>query len=216
MLKKYSILLGIFFSILLLLIATLYYPGGSQFDKTSIGYDWKNNYISNLFAKKAVNGLNNASRFWAIGGMMFLSASFALFFVGFSKKIPARGAAKVIKYFGTGATLFTFLIATPLHDKMITIASTMTLISIFYITVFVLKSRLQLFKFLCVACLLVFYCSLYIYYSGTYLTFLPIMQKVTFASTIILILGLEYFTQKEDFEHIKTGKLKRSEEATKR
>ena len=147
---------------------------------------------------------------------MFLSATFAIFFIEFSKKIPAKGAAQVIKYFGAGAMLFTFLIATPLHDKMITIASTMTLISIFYITVFVLKSRLHLFKFLCVACLLVFYCSLYIYYSGTYLKFLPIMQKVTFGSTIILILGLEYFTKNEDFEHIKTGKSKRSEEATNR
>src|SRR6476469_9159720 len=216
MLKKYSILLGIIISISLLLIATFYYPGGSQFDKASIGYDWKNNYISNLFSVKAINGSDNASRFWAIGGMMFLSASFAIFFIEFSKKIPAKGAAKVIKYFGTGAMLFTFLIATPLHDKMITIASTMTLISVFYITVFVFKSRLQLFKFLCVVCLLVFYCSLYLYYSGTYLKFLPVMQKVTFASTIILILGLEYFTQKEDFEHIKTGKSKRSEEATNR
>src|SRR3954468_607216 len=203
MLKKYSILFGIIISISLLLIATRYYPGGSQFDKSVVGYDWKNNYISNLFGEKAINGAHNTSRFWAVAGMMFLSVSFAIFFIQFSKKIPVKGAANVIKYFGTGAMLFTFLIATPLHDLMITIASTMTLISIFYITVFVFKSRLLLFKFICVACLLVFYCSLYMYYSGTYLKFLPIMQKVTFASTIILILGLEYFSQKEDFEHIK-------------
>ncbi len=206
MLKKYSILLGVIISILLLVIATLYYPGGSQIDKTSIGYDWKNNYISNLFSEKAVNGSDNASRFWAISGMMFLSVSFAIFFIDFSKRIPAKGAAKVVKYCGAGAMLFTFLIATPLHDKMITIASTMTLVSIFYITVFVFKSRLQVFKFLCVICLLVFYCSLYLFYSGVYLKVLPILQKFTFASTIILILGLEYFTKKEDFEPIKTSK----------
>jgi len=216
MLKKYSILLGIIISIFLLVIATLYYPGGSQFDKTSIGYDWKNNYISNLFGEKAVNGSDNASRFWAIGGMMFLSTTFAIFFIEFSKKIPAKGAAQVIKYFGAGAMLFTFLIATPLHDKMITIASTMTLISIFYITVFVLKSRLLLFKFLCVACLVVFYCSLYMYYSGTFLRFLSIMQKVTFATIIILIVGLEYFAHKENFEHIKTANIKKRQEPMKR
>jgi len=204
--KKYSILLGIIISISLLVIATLYYPGGSQFDKTSIGYDWKNNYISNLFSEKAVNGSDNTSRFWAIGGMIFLSASFAIFFIEFSKKIPAKSSAKIIKYFGAIAMLFTFLIATPLHDTMITIASTMTLVSIFYITVFVFKSRLYLFKFLCIVCLLVFYCSLYLYYSGNYLKFLPIMQKITFAITIILILGLQHFTKKEDFQHITVGK----------
>jgi len=214
MLKKYSILIGIVISITLLLVAAFYYPGGSQYDKNSIGYDWKNNYISNLFGEKAVNGASNTSRFWAIGGMIFLSASLAIFFIEFSKKIPARGAAKIIQYFGVGAMLFTFLIATPLHDKMITIASIMTLISIFYITVFVFKSRLHLFKFLCTVCLLVFYCSLYLYYSGTYLKFLPIMQKITFASAVILILGLEFFTRKEDFQHIKVGKQNSSEEAT--
>lgn len=216
MLKKYSILLGIIISILLLLIAALNYPGGSQFDKTAIGYDWKNNYISNLFGEKAINGSDNTSRFWAVGGMMFLSVSFAMFFIEFSKRIPVKGAAKVIKYFGIGAMIFTFLIATPLHDSMITIASTMTLISLFYITVFVFKSRLLLFKFLCVAGLLVFYCSLFMYYSGTYLKFLPIMQKVTFVSTIFLILGLEYFTKMKDFEHLKQGKSSTHPKATSR
>ena len=215
-LKKYLILLGIVISISLLIISTLYYPGGSQFDKTSIGYDWKKNYISNLFNEQAINGSNNSSRIWAIVGMMLLSATFAIFFIKFSRRIPAKHAAKVIKYSGAGAMLFTFLIATPLHDKMITIASTMTLISIFYITVFVLKSRLQLFKFLCIACLLVFYCSLYMYYSGTFLRFLPIMQKVTFATIIILIVGLEYFAHKENFEHIKTAKIKKRQEPMKR
>src|SRR4051812_15044563 len=109
MLKKYVVLLGVIISISLLLIATLYYPGGSQFNKASNGYDWKNNYISNLFSEKALNGLRNTSRFWAVAGMMFLSAAFAAFFTRFSKKIPAKGAAKVIKYFGTGAMVFTFL-----------------------------------------------------------------------------------------------------------
>ena len=77
MLKKNSILLGLVISILLLFIATSNYPGGSQVDKNSVGYDWKNNYISNLFGVKAVNGSANSARFWAIGGMIFFSSSFA-------------------------------------------------------------------------------------------------------------------------------------------
>ncbi|HTE12342.1 MAG TPA: hypothetical protein VK645_15265 [Chitinophagaceae bacterium] len=209
MIKKHVILLGIIISISLLLIATWYYPGGSQSDKTSIGYDWKNNYISNLFSKKAINGADNKARFWAIGGMIFLSAGFALFFIEFSKKIPAKGAARIIKYFGVAGMLFTFLITTPLHDTMITISSTMFLISIFYITVFVFKSGLHLFKLLCIVYLLVFYCTLYLYGSGNYRAYLPAMQKITFASTIILIVGLEYFTKKEDFQHIKSGQIKK-------
>ncbi len=206
MLKKYLILTGIIISISLLSIATLYYPGGSQSDENSIGYDWKNNYVSNLFGEKAVNGSDNAARFWAVTGMFFLSISFAIFFIEFSKKIPAKGAAKVIKYCGAGCMLFTFLIATPLHDIMVTISGTMFLIGLFYITVFIFKSRLHLFKFLCTVCLLVFYFTLYIYGSVDFRAFLPIMQKIIFVITIILILGLAFFTKKEDFQHIKVGK----------
>ncbi|MEO7309410.1 MAG: hypothetical protein ABIX01_03355 [Chitinophagaceae bacterium] len=209
MLKKYAILLGIVISISLLLIATKVYPGGSMFDKNSVGFDWTKNFISNLFAAKAVNGADNPGRLWADAGMLFLSLSFARFFIEFSKRIPAKGAARVIKYLGAGGMLFTFFIVTPLHDVMVTIASTLFLISLFYVTVFVLKSRLHLFKFLCILCLLIFYFTLYLYGSHTYPLLLPVMQKVTFASVIILVVCLAYFTKKEDFEPIKTGKSKK-------
>lgn len=205
MLKKYAVLLGIIISVLLLLIATMVYPGGSLSDKNSIGFSWSKNFISNLFAAKAVNGADNPSRIWADGGMIFLAVSFAIFFIQFSKKIPVKSAAKVIQYVGAGGMLFTFLIVTPLHDIMVTISSTMFLVSIFYISVFILKSRLHLFKILCIICLLIFYYTLYLYGSGNY-TFLPIMQKITFASTIILVVVLEYFTKKEDFQHIKSSR----------
>ena len=206
MVKKYSVLLGIIISLSLLLLATRYYPGGSQFDKTAIGFDWWNNYLSNLFGEKSVDGSVNPARFWAVAGMISLSASFALFFYNFSKKITEKGAAKVIKYAGAGGMPFTFLIVTPLHDTMITIASTMFLLSIFYITIFVFRSRLHLFKLLCTACLLIFYFTLYLFGSGTYRWFLPTMQKIAFAIAIILVLGLEYFTRKEDFLYNKVGK----------
>lgn len=215
MIKKYSVLIGIIISILLLLIAILLYPGGSLFDKNSVGFEWSKNFISNLFAAKAINGSDNPSRIWADSGMIFLGVSFAIFFIRFSKKIPTKSAANVIKYLGVAAMLFKFLIVTPLHNIMVTISSTLYLVCIFYITVFILKSKLHLFKFLCIICLVIFYYSLYLYGSGDY-TFLPIMQKVTFLSTIILILCLEYFTKKEDFQHIITGKKINREEATNR
>jgi glucans biosynthesis protein C len=198
--RKYSILFGIIISILLLAVATLYYPGGSQHDINSIGYDWKNNHISNLFGAKAVNGSDNASRFWAVCGMFFLCISFALFFIEFSKRIPSKGAASIIKYFGSAAMICVFLTVTPYHDIMITISSTLTLISIFYITVFVLKSKLYFFKILCIVCLLVFYCCLYIYYARNYLEILPAMQKIVLVITITWILSLQYFTTIIDFQ----------------
>jgi len=199
MLRKYSILFGIIIGLLLLFIATLYYPGGSQYDRNAAGYDWKNNYLSNLFGPKAMNGADNASRPWAVAGMFFLCAGIVVFFIEFPKKIPSKGAARVVTWFGAGGMLCAFLAVTPYHDIMITIASTLVLVSMFYITVFVFRSKLHLFKILCVIGLIVPYCCNYVYYTGHYLAFLPIMQKVCIATTITWVLALQYFTTTNDF-----------------
>ncbi len=200
MLRKSLILSGIIISLIFLIAATRYYPGGSQYDKNSIGYSWKNNYISNVFSVKAVNGFNNTARPLAICGMFFLCASFALFFIGFSKKIPLKSAARIIAYCGTGAMLFAFLAVTPYHDIMVTLSSTLALISMFYITIFVFKSKLYFFKVLSIICLLVVYCCMYLYYSRSYLEYLPVMQKICLGTTIIWILSLQYFTTANDFK----------------
>ena len=151
------ILIGIIISLLLLFIATIYYPGGSQYDKNSIGFDWANNYLCNLFDEKAMNGSTNPSRHWAIAGMFFLCTSFALFFVTFSNKIPHRSNSKIIKYFGVSGMVFGFMAITPYHDLMVMLSSTTALVSLFYITVSIFKSKLHLFKFLCVFCLVISY-----------------------------------------------------------
>jgi hypothetical protein len=200
MVKKHSILIGIGISLLLLIIATKYYPGGSNFDKTTIGFSWTTNYISNLFADKAVNGMENGARYWAVGSMMILSLSFSMFFVQFSKRIPHKGSANLIKFLGSAGMVFTFLIATPLHDLMVIIASTIFLICIFYITVFVFKSKLNVFKLFCTLYMLLFYSTLFLYGTSDFRSYLPIIQKVLFGSTILLILALHYFTSKENFK----------------
>jgi len=200
MLKKYYLIVGILSTITLLAIAAAQYPGGSQADSTALGYDWRNNYISNLFGEQAVNGASNPGRYWAVAGMFLLSVSLAWFFVSFAKKIPQKRASQVIKYVGLSGMVFAFLIATPLHDVMIPIASTLFLIGIFYCTVFVFKTKLRALQLLCAITLLSFYLSLYCYGSGDLREYLPVLQKITFLLVLLLVLALEYFTKKEDFE----------------
>ena len=55
--KKYSVLICVVISVILMVIATSVYPGGSFLDKNSTGFDWSKNFFSNLFAEKAINGL---------------------------------------------------------------------------------------------------------------------------------------------------------------
>ncbi|TDQ15080.1 hypothetical protein DFQ04_2966 [Algoriphagus boseongensis] len=197
--QKYSVLICILISTIFLLIATFLYPGGSILDENSEGFDWSKNFFSNLFLENALNGAANPSRIWALIGMIFNSIGYGLFFLHTSQKIPQKHAALVLKSVGLFNMLFTFLIATELHDIMVTVSSTLTMLGLFYITVFVLRSRLLGFKFLCIVSLLIFYSTLFLFGVGDW-EVLAIMQKVSFLVFIILVLGIEYFTSLEDFE----------------
>jgi hypothetical protein len=178
MIKKNIILFGIIIALVLLFIAALNYPGGSIKNESSLGYDWADNYISNLLNPQAVNGMTNTARPWAVCGVLFLTASFGLFFMTFSNKIKVKSAAMVLKYGGMMATLCAFLTVFPsLHDIMVTVSGTFTLLIFFYITVFILKSKLHLLKIYSVLSLLLFYVVTYMYSTRSYLEYLPIMQK---------------------------------------
>jgi len=184
-------------SLILIVIATLLYPGGSLIDKNSIGFSWSKNFLSNLFATKAINGSENPGWIWALIGMAFHSVGYGIFFINMSKKIPSRLSSNILKFIGFMNILFIFLIATPLHDFG-TISIILTLVGLFTITVFILKSKLNFLKFFSIVCLLTFYCFFSLFGFG-YMGLAVIMQKVYNLSSILLVLVLEYFTKYEDF-----------------
>ncbi|TFF30436.1 hypothetical protein [Mucilaginibacter psychrotolerans] len=208
MVKKYSVLIGIVISSIIAAIAVAVYPGGSRVDQYSIGFSWAHNFISNLFAAKALNGAENASRVWASLAMVLFPISYAIFFIHMAKKIPDKIAGFILKYAGLANILFTFLtIIPPLHDSMLIVSTTLFWTGIIVITAIILKTKLRFFKFLCVTAVLVFYYGVYLWGTSNW-ELLPGIQKVNFIVPTLLILGLEYFTKKEDFAHIKTGKAK--------
>jgi hypothetical protein len=182
-----------------MVIATLLYPGGSILDKNAIGFNWSQNFFSNLFLEKAINGAANPSRIWALIGMVFNSIGYGIFFIHTSHKIQHKHTALVLKFVGISNMLFTFLIATPLHDIMVTISSTLTMLGLFYITVFILKTKLHWLKMFSVLSLLIFYFTLYLYGAGDW-QLLAVMQKVSFFCFMLLVLMIEYFTVSEDFQ----------------
>ena len=185
-------------SVILIVIAASAYPGGSLLDKNSVGFGWSKNFISNLFEAKALNGSENPGRIWAILGMAFQSFGYA----HQDKKWLS------LKYIGFANIFFIFLIATPYHD-LGTISIVLTLFGLFIITLFILKSKLHLLKFCCIICLLTYYCFFFLY-GFSYLELAFIMQKVYSISSILLVLGLEYFTKYEDFANIKSGEQKKA------
>jgi len=205
--KKYSVLICIIISVLFLVIATLLYPGGSILDENSVGFDWSKNFFSNLFLAKALNGTENPSRIWALIGMVFNSIGYGLFFIHTSRKIPHKHTALVLISIGVVNMIFTFLIATSLHNIMVTVSSTLTMIGLFYITVFILKTKIHWLTLFCILSLLIFYSTLYLYGAGNW-GLLAVMQKVTFLCFMLLVLTIEYFTKEEDFQQNKTDRVR--------
>lgn len=198
--KKHLVAISLACGSILLWIATMCYPGGSSVDVEATGYDWFNNYISNLLSPIAVNGMQNSARPWAVTGILLLTAGFGLFFVRFSQKISDRNGARVIKLLGIAVTVLAFLtVIPPLHDIMVMLSSILTLIIFFYITVFTLKSKLRLLKLCAVLFLSTFYLAAFMYFTRSYLEFMPLMQKIIFVMKIVWVLSLEYFTTRADF-----------------
>lgn len=177
-------------SVIFILLAASVYPGGSILDKDSVGFDWSKNFFSNLFLTNALNGIANPSRVWALIGMVFNSIGYGLFFIHTSRKVTQKHSELILKSIGVVNMFFTFLIATPLHDIMVTVSSTLTMIGLFYITVSILKTKLHWLKFFCIGSLLIFYSTLYLYGAGDW-----------------GLLAIEYFTRSEDFQQNKPNEL---------
>ena len=203
--KKNIVLFGLILSIVFLFIAGFYYPGGSLKNVNSIGYSFTENYISNLLEYKAVNGMDNNARPFGIIGVVLLGLSSGLAFVRLSQKIDLKKYSLVIKYLGILLIIFSFLITIPsLHNLMVTLSSIATLLLVFYVTIFLIKSKLKLLKLTSIILLVVFYGAAYMYFTKTGLDYLPTVQKIIHILQIIWILGLEYFTTKKDFDPIKS------------
>jgi len=203
MLNKNIVLIGFVLSILCLVMASLHYPGGSPKDPNSIGFSWSENYISDMLEYKAVNGADNPARPLAVAGAVLMGLSVGLGFLRFSRKLALRKLSVVIKYGGLLMALSSALVTIPaLHFPLVNVGIVVNLLVSFYITVILLKSRLAAFKVLSVLFLASFYGATYMFSTRSGLEYMPLVQKATHFFQIVWILGLEYFTEKADFEHI--------------
>jgi len=201
MFRKYAVLLCLVTAAILIIVATALYPGGSLYDKHAMGFDWSKDFFSNLFQDSAINGMINKGRVWAMTGMAIYGMGNGLFFMHMAKKLHSKHASLVLKGIGFTIVIVNFLVATPLHDIMVTLSSTLSMLGIFYITIFIFRTKLHLFKIVCVLCMLLFYYTLFLYGVGDW-GLLAIMQKLSLLSATMLVLALEYFTNAEDFKQV--------------
>jgi hypothetical protein len=196
--KKSAVAGWVLLAVVLLVAATFLYPGGSNADAHSVGFSWRDNYLTNLLSPQAVDGRANPARPWAVLGLMLLCGSCALAFVRFARKVDSPSARVIIGVCGSGAMLFVLLAAAPYHDHALTVADVLGLLALFYTTVILWRAKQHIAKFVALSCIVLAYTCTYVYYARMFVSALPILQKLWLASVMALALSLEYGVDKID------------------
>ena len=170
---------GILIFIGLYVYATTLYPGGSQADINSVGFEWRHNYWCNLMSEDAMNGDENPASPVALLGMVILCSSMTLFFFQFANYFVKDSVWKMtIKISGALAMLSAIFIFTEYHDIMTTILSVCGVVGIIGIIRALHKNDLTFFKISGIICLVVVGVNNLFYYNENLIKYLPVVQKV--------------------------------------
>jgi hypothetical protein len=193
---------GIASFVILYFVATFYYPGGSQFDKNSIGFSWKDNYWCNLLNDEAINGQSNSAQPIALIAMFILCVTLAIFWLQFPKYTNLSKTYKLtIQINGILAMLIGLFLFTKFDHDLITklaslfglIATTGTLIGLF-------KNGWKTLSYFGLLNILLVIANNILYYNKELICYLPIVQKITFLTFLIWIcsIGLKIFGLKNE------------------
>ena len=181
--------MGIVVYIILYLVATTFYPDGSQVDKNSIGFSWVNNYWCNLLNEKAINGEHNAAKPFAVCAMVVLSVSLTLFWFLFARHMKIKRSLRVlIQISGMLSILLSFFLLTNSnHDLVINVASMAGLVAVIGTYIGFYKNKLHLLFSFGLLMILLIALNNYVYYTKGLIIYLPVIQKITFAIFLIWI-----------------------------
>lgn len=175
--------------VVLYVVATLFYPGGSDVDKNAAGFSWLHNYWCNLLNDIAINGQPNQAKPIAITAMLILCITLSYFWFLFPKYIRVHTIlGQTIQLSGALAMVIAFLLFTQInHDLVTNMASLFGVIATVgtFIGLYQVK-WIGLFAFGLVNLLLVALNN-YVYHSQGLTIYLPVLQKISFASFLIWI-----------------------------
>jgi hypothetical protein len=181
-------LLGSIVFVLLYFIASLYYPGGSQFDKHTKGFSWTQNYWCNLLNENAINGQPNPARPIALTAMVVLCLTLTVFWYLFPIQVDFKKRARLlIQTAGLTAMSIGLFLFTSLHDYIINVATLFGLVALIGTFIGLRKQNLtKLFGMGLFTIVLIGLNNL-LYYNTGPLFYLPVVQKITFLYFLLWI-----------------------------
>jgi hypothetical protein len=186
-------LLGAVLFVILYVVATLYYPGGSQADHNSIGFSWTNNYWCTLLNENAINGLYNPARPIAITGMLVLCLTLSFFWVHLPLYLNiGKWMRHTVQFSGTFAMVVAFLLFTPIdHDLITNIASLFGLIAIIGTLAGLYKKRWYGLFAWGIVNLIIVGLNNYVYRTEGLIIYLPVVQKLSFACFLSWVCAID-------------------------
>ncbi len=188
----YLPIIGVLIFTVLYVYASFLYPGGSQADINHQGFDWINNYWCDLMGKEARNEVSNPAYPFAIAATVVLGVSLAFFFYLLPIFIPINRFWNMgIRISGMTAMCFGILIFTPLHDVVIISSTLLSLVAIIGLFVGLFKHQFIIFIGAGVLCITLLIMNNYMYFITNQVTYLPFIQKITFAVVLIWIVSLQ-------------------------
>jgi len=191
-------LFGSLIFVCLYFVATLFYPGGSQVDKNSKGFNWTNNYWCNLLNENAMNGQHNFGRPIAITAMFILCLTLADFWYIFPRKVEFRkGSRLTIQISGAVAMIVEMFFFSGPHDIIINVASLCGLIATIGTFVGLRKLKWRNLFWLGIFNLALIALNNILYYGDGLKLYLPIVQKITFLFFLlwICLIDINLFSQ---------------------
>lgn len=180
------------FGVLYAYSSTLY-PGGSQANINSIGFDWVHNYWCDLMNENGMNEKPNPASPVAVAAMMILCISLMSLFIRFAGNFANNPVwKKVIMISGTISMICAIMVFTKYHSIMIALSSFFGLFTLVGIIIEVYSSKLRALKIGGLFCILLLAVNNYIYYSRDWVGILPLLQKITFAIVLLWLIGINY------------------------
>ena len=173
---------GIFLYIALYVFATFFYNGGTNKNKSAIGFDWANNYWCELISPIGKNGQVNPAYPIAVAAAVVLFITLSAFWIAVpTSLISNRRIATLTVGLGIGSMIFAIsMLSGVYHDLLISIAGALGVLAIFILLYCLYKTEHRFIFYLGIFCILLCLVNNYVYYIGKFLDYLPIIQKISF------------------------------------
>ncbi len=184
--NKYLPLLGFLMYLILFIVASLVYDGGTRFDFSRTTFDWFHNYWCDLMAEQNFRNEPNASRPVAIIAWIILCGSCLLYMYRIIPILELRKyLEKIVKLSSMLAFIIGSLAFTKHHDIIVAVSFPFGFVLVIGLVIGLLKSNLDFYKWTFILPVVLLGASFFMFFTDLGLHWLGFIQKLALLSTFI-------------------------------